>query len=193
MKRPILNKHISLADFREFYWLKEELVAFCKELKIPSNASKIELTNRIVSFLENGYYQEVKKNILTPKSTFDWSSNTLLPSTLITDNYKNTENVRLFFEEQIGKKFHFSVIFMNWMKGNVGKTLADACEEWKRQLEAKKTVKTEIAPQFEYNRYMRDFLADNPTLGSKDAMNFWKLKRALRGTNEYQKSDLDLK
>ena len=57
----------------------------------------------------------------------------------------------------------------------------------------RKNYQSEIAPQFEYNRYMRAFLSDNPNLSSKDAMKFWKLKRAKRGTYAYEKTDLNLK
>jgi hypothetical protein len=52
---------------------------------------------------------------------------------------------------------------------------------------------SEIDPQFEYNRYMRAFLTDNPELSSKDAMRHWKLKRSQRGTNEYERKDLEMK
>lgn len=42
-------------------------------------------------------------------------------------------------------------------------------------------------------RYMCVFLSNNPTLSSKDAMKFWKLKRAKRGTNEYEHTDFKIK
>ena len=114
---------------------------------------------------------------------------------MITDSYKNSENVRAFFIENIGPHFSFNTIFMRWMKENEGKTLEEAIIEWKRlhELKKDKNYQSEIEPQFEYNKYMRAFLADNPDLSSKDAMAFWNLKKKLRGTNEYEKSDLELK
>ena len=83
---------------------------------------------------------------------------------------------------------------MDWVKQNQGKTLADAIVEWNRQHDVKKDKnhKTEIAAQFEYNRYMRAFLADNPDKTSKDAMKSWKRKKSLRGGNEYERADLSL-
>lgn len=33
-KRPKLNKKINAKDFQDFYWMKEELVAFCREVGI---------------------------------------------------------------------------------------------------------------------------------------------------------------
>lgn len=69
---------------------------------------------------------------------FDWHKAPLTPDTKITDSYKNTQNARRFFKEQIGKNFHFTVEFMVWMKNNCGRALWDAVQEWKRQNEKNK-------------------------------------------------------
>jgi hypothetical protein len=196
MDRPTLNDSISLQDFKDFYWLKEELVAFCKTKGISSLGGKIDIANRIALFLETG---QIVKNVgnTSEKATskFDWNKEELTLETVITDNYKSSENVRQFFMQQIGSHFHFTVDFMKWIKSNSGKNLGDAIAEWQRLEEQKKdkNFKTDIAPQFEYNRYMRDFLADNPDMSSKDAMKYWQLKRATRGEKTYNKSDLNLK
>ncbi len=50
----------------------------------------------------------------------------------------------------------------------------------------------EIAPQFEYNKYIRDFMKANPNMTRKDAITYWKLKSAQRGSNEYDEKDLEL-
>lgn len=194
MQRPILNKNISLADFNDFYWLKEELVVFCKSTGISTSGGKLELVERIQVYLSTGKIMEPEKTIKKAKSTFDWKAEALKKSTLITDNYRNTENVRAFFMTEIGLHFSFNVKFMNWMKEATGKTLQDAVNEWRRiyKLQQDKNYETEIAPQFEYNRYMRAFLADNPALTTKDAMKFWKLKKAQRGSNAYEPADLKM-
>ncbi len=49
-----------------------------------------------------------------------------------------------------------------------------------------------IAPQFEYNRYLRDFLADNPNAKRATGIKLWNLKKSLRGDNKYKKEDLKL-
>jgi hypothetical protein len=84
---------------------------------------------------------------------------------------------------------------MKWMKSSVGKTLKDAKIEWKRLCELKKDIsyKVKIDPQFEYNRYIRDFLSDNTNISLQEAMKFWKLKKSMRGSNEYSRTDLQLK
>ncbi|MBY0435599.1 MAG: SAP domain-containing protein [Cyclobacteriaceae bacterium] len=195
MNRPSLTNKISAQDFKDFYWLKEELIAFCKKNGINSSGGKIEIAKRISLFLSTGTITKQSTHaIKKATSKFDWTNERLTLETAINDNYKNSENVRLFFSKEIGSHFHFTVAFMKWARENVGKTLRDAVEEWKRlhELKKDKSFKTEIAPQFEYNRYMRNFLEDNPDKTSKDAMKYWKRKRATRGSKEYSKSDLDL-
>jgi hypothetical protein len=194
MDKPILNKEISLEDFNDFYWLKKELVHFCRTLGISSVGGKIEISDRIRTYLSTGKIVKQVKNTHKTTSKFDWDNEVLTKNTMITDNYKNGANVRSFFIQEIGSHFRFNVIFMKWMKENIGKTLDEAILEWKRIEELKKDrdFVSEINPQFEYNRYMRAFIEDNPNLSSKDAMNFWKLKSARRGTNEYERKDLEL-
>ncbi len=194
MDKPILNKEISLEGFNDFYWLKKELVHFCRTIGISSTGGKIEISNRIRTYLSTGKIVKQAKNTHKITSKFDWANEVLTKNTLITDSYKNGENVRNFFIQEIGSHFKFNVIFMKWMKENVGKTLNDAIIEWKRieTLKKDRNYVSEIKPQFEYNKYMRAFLKDNPNLSSKDAMKFWKLKSSKRGSNEYNKKDLEL-
>ena len=193
-KRPELTENISLKDFKDFYWLKEELVSFCKKNEIDCSGGKIEIANRIIYFLETG--KKDKKHIIKKsKSNFDWNVEHLSCETIITDNYKNTENVRRFFTVEIGMHFKFNVLFMSWMKQNIGKTLQDAADEWNRiqLLKKDKNYQSKIDSQFEYNAYMRDFLKDNPNLTTNDARKYWMLKRETRGSKKYAKDDLQLK
>lgn len=194
-KRPLLNKEISIKDFREFYWLKEELLTFCRAEGLRTQGSKFELSERIIHYLDTGQKEEAEEsNSAKPRSDFDWQNQSLSLETEITDNYKNTENVRIFFRDQIGPQFKFNVHFMNWMKSNSGKTLKDAISEWRRINSSKKASKKEkdIAPQFEYNRYLRDFLKANPHSSRDLGIKLWNIKKTLRGDNKYKKEDLRL-
>jgi hypothetical protein len=195
MDRPNLDKDISVNDFNEFYWLKQELVDFCRIIGISTSGGKLEIADRIRYYLSTGNVTRTETKKVKNISKFKWENEKLTRETIITDNYKNGENVRSFFAREIGSHFAFNVIFMKWMKENVGKSLGDAITEWNRiyNLKKDKNYVSEIDPQFEYNRYMRAFLNDNPELSSKDAMKYWKLKRSQRGTNEYERKDLELK
>ena len=193
-KRPTLDKSISVQDFREFYWLKEELIAFCKQENLKRAGSKIEIAARIEYYLQTGNAPKQTKTHKKRTANFDWNTELLTPQTVITDNYKNTQNVRQFFEGQIGKSFKFNVPFMNWLKSNIGQSLQEAVQAWHHIQQAKKSSQQpkEIAPQFEYNRYLRDFLADNPDKSRAVGIQLWNIKKKLRGKTVYERADLTL-
>lgn len=190
--RPTLDSRISADEFKTNYWLLEELVTFCKLHGIKSYGGKIDITTRIEQYLRTGAVNSPKTPVKTTKSKFDWANEPLTPQTIITDNYKNSENVRAFFKIQIGEHFKFNTEFMNWMKANAGKNLSDAAEAWNQiRLKQKSPDYTpEIAPQFEYNKYIRDLLTDNPGLTIKEAIACWKEKRKTTLPKIYSREDL---
>ena len=53
-ERPDLNNGLDSKVFRSFYYLKEELLAFCKKNGLPTSGGKIELTDRISHYLDTG-------------------------------------------------------------------------------------------------------------------------------------------
>ena len=53
-QRPNLDRSLDSQTFKQYYYLKEELVHFCRQNHIPTSGSKIELTERIAYFLETG-------------------------------------------------------------------------------------------------------------------------------------------
>ncbi len=191
-KRPELDTSIAVSDFEDFYWLKEELIRFSRSVGIPTTGSKMELSERISSFLISGNIPIRKKSKQVTSSKFDWNRAHLTKETLITDNYHNSENVRSFFLKEISSSFKFNVKFMRWIKDNVGKNLGDAIAEWHRLNQRAKgnSENTEIAPQFEYNRYLRDFLKDNPSLSRIEGIKLWKIKKTKRGDRSYSSADL---
>jgi hypothetical protein len=193
MKRPELNNGISVIDFKEFYWLKNDLIDFCRSNGINTAGGKQELTDRIIVYLQTGKIPETIPKQQT-KSKFDWNNSKITLDTEITDNYRNTENVRAFLKQEICSCFHFNTEFMKWMQLNIGKTMKEAIAEWKRinKLKKDKNYQTKISSQFEYNTYIRDFLADNKEKTIKDAIKYWKLKRNRRGDNVYAKCDLQM-
>lgn len=64
---------------------------------------------------------------------FDWHYSGLSSHTIITPDYRTTQNVRRFFKAEIGEAFKFDRSFMTWMQDNSGKTLGDAVDEWRRR------------------------------------------------------------
>lgn len=185
--RPLLNKKINGDTFRKWYWLKEELVSFCRENGLPTNGSKTELTDRIAYFLDTG------KVLSSNTSKRAAAKVTLLTlDSLIEPNIVCSEVHRAFFKEQIGESFSFNVAFQKWLKTNAGKTYREAVAAYYEILEAKKKNKTSIDKQFEYNTYVRDFFEANKGRSLDDAIKCWKYKKSLPGHNRYEDSDLDV-
>ena len=60
-ERPVLDRNLDSKTFRDFYYLKEELVNFCRENGIPVSGGKIEITDRIAYFLDTGKYCLLKR------------------------------------------------------------------------------------------------------------------------------------
>ena len=185
-ERPALTKNLSNEAFRSFYYLKEELVTFCRESGLPTSGGKVEITSRIAHFLESGEIMEPVKKSRAAKPAIG----VLMESTAIEADFVCSEVHRAFFKTKIGSQFSFNVAFQKWLKANAGKTYAQAAEAYYQILEDKKKGKTTIDKQFEYNTYIRAFFEDNKARSLQDAIVCWKYKKGLRGHNGYERTDL---
>lgn len=183
--RPALDRSLDSKTFRDYYYLKEELVDFCRKNGIPVSGGKIEITDRIAYFLDTG--KIVPSPAERKKST---AVSVISKDARIEADFVCSEKHRKFFTEHIGKHFSFNVAFQNWLKNNTGKTYEEAIEAYYQILKDKKSAKTEIDKQFEYNTYIRDFFADNNGKSLEDAIKCWKYKKQLQGHNRYERTDL---
>lgn len=184
--RPELSSEIAVASFQEYYWLKTELQQFCRTNGLSAAGSKLELTERIEVFLQTG---EIRKPARTKSPKTQRESLSL--NTVITENHRCSQQVRAFFVSAIGKKFHFSTFMQNYFRNNAGKTYRDAVAAWHEEEERKKdpNYKREIAPPFEYNRFIRDFFADPNNRGKSrdEAIQAWNTIKKLPGSNAYKR------
>ena len=185
MERPILDDKLESKTFKEYYYLKEELVEFCRKYNLQSTGSKIELTDRICKYLDTG-----EKTINKKSSRRTTITNEITLDTIIEENFVCSEKHRAFYKKQIGNNFSFNVLFQKWLKSNSGKTYKDSIDAYYEILENKKNNKTTIDKQFEYNTYIRDFFNDNKDKTLEDAIKCWKYKKSVKGNNKYRKDDL---
>lgn len=185
-KRPALNKNLEEKTFRNYYYLKEELINFCKENRLPTSGNKMEITDRIAYFLKTGEVMSSDKVKPKTKSNIE----TITEYIKIEPDFVCSEKHREFFKDKIGKNFTFNVAFQKWLKNNTGKTYGEAIEAYYKILDEKKKSKTVIDKQFEYNTYIRDFFSDNNGKTLAEAISCWKYKKSLKGHNRYEKSDL---
>jgi len=187
--RPKLTKDISVDSFSDFYWLKEELQSFCRKNGISASGSKIEISNRIETFLKTG---EIKNPVRKSKAKKIEQQVDLSLDTVITENHRCSQNVRAFFKTVL-PKFHFSTYIQNYFKNNVGKTYRDVVDAWNKEEERKKapSYKKNIAPQFEYNQFIRDFFSDPKNQGKsrEEAIEAWNTIKKLPGNNKYKSNN----
>ncbi|MBS7021046.1 MAG: hypothetical protein KH135_04155 [Firmicutes bacterium] len=186
-ERPCLDKNLEESTFRNFYYLKEELVSFCKKNQLPTFGSKEELTERIAYFLKNGKLPFEKRKKVSQRNILSLTLDTKIEKPFVC-----SEKHRAFFKEQIGDSFSFLVPFQKWLKNNSGKTYQEAIDAYDKILKEKKTKEKTIDKQFEYNTYIRDFFKENPGKTLEDAIRCWKCKKSLPGTNCYEKKDLEI-
>lgn len=184
-ERPNLNLKLDSKTFKEYYYLKEELINFCRKNDLQTTGGKLELTERIVDFLDTG-----KKTYTNHSSKKAKIVNDLTIDTIIEENFVCSEKHRAFYKEQIGSSFSFNVAFQKWLKSNAGKTYQDSIDAYYQILEDKKKNKTTIDKQFEYNTYIRDFFNDNKDKSLEQAIKCWKYKKSIKGHNKYEKEDL---
>lgn len=183
--RSNLDGKLNGETFRQYYYLKEELVEFCKNNGLPVSGGKAELTDRVAYFLDAG---EVLQTSSKRKASNVVGE--ITEETEIEQNIVFSEKHRAFFKERIGKGFSFNVPFQKWLKSNAGKTYKEAVDAYRTILNEKKTQKTTIGKQFEYNAYVRDFFEDNKGKSLEDAIKCWKYKKSLPGHNRYEPTDL---
>ncbi|URZ88047.1 DUF6434 domain-containing protein [Floricoccus penangensis] len=186
MDRPDLEKNMDVGLFLSFYYLKEELIDFCRLNRLSTQGGKIEITDRIAHFLRTGERKQhiVKRAIQRKRTLSELSLNSIIEK-----NIKCSEVHRTFFKNQIGPTFRFNVRFQNWLKENSGKKYSDAIEAYQNILNDK--TPTKIDRQYEYNTYIRDFFDANKNLNLQQAISCWKFKKSQPGHNKYEQSDLE--
>jgi hypothetical protein len=184
MNRVLLTKNLSPEEFEDYYFLKEELKDFCRNEGLKVSGNKGDLEKRIVHYLSTG--KELKESNIKNHGTQTSSEFNL--NSKLGENFKCSEDKRVFFEKEIGKSFKFKVKFQKWLKANPDKTYRDAIDAYYEIQNSKE--KTQIDKQFQYNQYIRDFFKDNKGCSLDDAIKCWKYKKSLKGHNKYEKSDL---
>ena len=95
-QRPELSIRLDSKTFREYYYLKAELIDFLRENGLPTSGGKEELNERIAHFLETGKVDDVK----TKKKSTTKITNIDL-ETKIEGNFVCSELHRDFFKEKI--------------------------------------------------------------------------------------------
>lgn len=109
--RPDITSITSGAGLHRWYWLKPELEARAKALGVRATGGKFTILERLAHFLDTGETIWPGDTHAKTHSKFDWHSADLTPETVITDSYRNSQNVRRFFKKHAEEKFKFNIAF----------------------------------------------------------------------------------
>jgi hypothetical protein len=176
MTRPKLNRKTTPADFLSFYWLKEELIGFLREQRLSTVGSKQDLTDRIRHFLETGLTENKAPKKSAKRADMP---KTFSRQSVVGPGWRCSQDLRAFFEREIGPHFHYDGIMRDFIHQKIGKTLQEAIETWEAAQRNPGPEKP-IAPQFEYNRHIREYFKVHPGAPLQEAIQDWKIKKKER-------------
>ncbi len=186
-RRPKLTPRLPADEFESFYWLKRELTEFAVDHGIGASGKKLEIAERISSFLRTGKARRAPTAAARKRD----STRTITRATKV-DGWVCDAATRAFFEKEIGPHFHFTVSLNRLGRQGRGLTYGDLIRHWQDEREQRKdpTFKPRLGKAGEYNRYVRAFFADRANAGKSiaDAARGWNRAKKERGPRRYKKT-----
>jgi SAP domain-containing new25/Domain of unknown function (DUF6434) len=190
-RRPQLAPGLDLEEFRQHYWYRDELARFCRSRRLPASGSKQELIARVEAFLQG------QEQPATPVRRGRAAERTgpITLATPVTGAFKSDAETRAFFKSVIGEHFHFTAHMQAYrrerMRSGEPLTYGDLAREWVAERERRATAgyRSGIAPTWQYNQFVRDFMADGNRKGGAsfaDAAKAWNKIKAHRGPHTYE-------
>lgn len=184
--RPDLSAEMSVEDYRDHYYLKNELTAFARKLGLATHGDKPQLSARIERRLQGLPNEQGKKS--SPRGPRD-SDRPLTRDTPVV-HYKNDARTRAFFERETGPEFHFTYHVNQYRLNHVDLTYGDLVDAWLAERDRRNSddYQAPIASHGKYNRFVRAFFADLANAGKtiEDVAAAWNEARRKRGDPEYR-------
>ena len=103
MNRPALKASLSAEEFEAWYWLKEELVLFCRRHHLSTVGLKRELQARIVNHLSGN----ITSPNASPRSRTGTMPAQFTLDTVIGEGWRCGPSLGAFFKQTLGTGFHF--------------------------------------------------------------------------------------
>jgi hypothetical protein len=175
INRPGLRASLPVDEFRAWYWLKEELVGFCRFQRLPTSGSKRELEARIHAFLSGASVAR----LAAAKRRAGRMPRTFTMETVIGEGWRCGPALGAFFRQVVGKGFHFNADTRAFIHNGAGKTLGDVALCYQNSVRPGR-AKSEIPEQLEYNRHFREYFEQHPEATREDAITAWWAKRTTR-------------
>jgi hypothetical protein len=92
-ERPNLDNNLDSKTFKEYYYLKEELIDFCRRNDLQITGGKLELIERISHFLDTG--KRTNKTHTTRRTKI---ADEITLDTIIEENFVCSEKHRAFYK-----------------------------------------------------------------------------------------------
>ncbi|MBD8042216.1 hypothetical protein H9638_00150 [Arthrobacter sp. Sa2BUA2] len=167
---------MSAAEFRRWYWLKEELLVFARTQGIPASGSKEILGERIAALLGGKPLPAVP----APAGRKDRVHRLVPPLTIhtvIPAGHPCSQVLREFFVNALGPGFRFDAPMREFFAGNDGTaTMGAALDHWHA---TRGEAPRPIGKQFELNRFSREWHAANPSGSREQMLAAWQVHRSL--------------
>lgn len=157
-ERPVFDKNLDSKTFREFYYLKEELVDFCRKNGLPVSATVISNITKDTEIEADFVCSEKHRAFFREHIGTCFSFNVAFQKWLKNNTGKTyKEALTAYYEileekkkgkSKIDKQFEYNTYIRDFFADNQGKSLAEAikCWKYKKQLQG-------------HNRYERSDLA----------------------------------
>lgn len=170
MDRPTITSATSPEDITDWYWKVADLRLIAKRLGVPSSGTKGQLVERLRATLAG----EAVTGQRTSRPGAEMPT-PLSPSTVVPAGARMTRQVRAFMIEQVGPGFRFDATMRDFFAAPDDRTLGDAVELWW----SSRGRRREISPQFEYNRFTREFWASHPDGTREQLREAWNTYKEL--------------
>ncbi len=174
-------------DLRNYYWMKSDLMMFCKKHALPTQGAKSDLIERIEAYLSTGHrmsYKSIKKQGGRDSLRF-------ITKNTPVKNYNNDAETRSFFVEHLGEKFKFNAYLRQFTNNNnirPNMTYGDLIAGWISFENSRKNSSENhvIPPQFEYNQFIKDYFKHEKKATLNMAISAWKTVISKKGSRTYE-------
>lgn len=191
---------MSIEEFEEYYWYKDELIHICRANKLPTSGTKAELIKYIKQFLSGKEVRDYRSVNVKRRHRSNDSQKITLDMKLISGGFKFNQQARKFFQQYYGvPKFSFTKQMAAALRqaeqmDNLNMTVADLIEIYETT-KNKKPIQTNEEKTYEWNEFVKDFYKDPRTKGMENQMKvaaiLWNKVKKEKGSKKYHNNMLD--
>lgn len=173
VSRPALTPDLTAEELGRGYWLRVELAGFARSLGLPSGGAKADLTERIAAHLGG----TTPPAPVPARHRHGPLPEPLTAATVVPADQRCTQQIRRWLLDVVGPGFRFDGPMRAFFAdGDGSRTLGDAVAHWHH---SRSRAARPIDPQFELNRFARQWHLDHPDGSRAEMLAAWAHYRAL--------------